>query len=318
MPRPPATVQDANYVESDRARADLTEWLRKQTGAETEEGFRLTCFADSKNGQREIGTYAWSVDETIDKVAEEIIEDCEEDCLRFRGKLRYSVIILSTVGRQKKCNFTLRTPTNMDAEPDFDNFDDEMPDARGIIGQTQRHTEVFAREMVQSARGARTELREIISELRTENASLKRDWFEQKRLYEELVSMQFARDREIKKDLKSDERKDEAIKSLKQILPFIANKVLGQGQQVMDPGPLSPSELMLANLLDSLDGEQQIKFAEFAQTLNPVQQAIVVDLQTGLMQKQQAASQAKTEQAPPRAPSPTHMPFSGAGSAPGR
>jgi hypothetical protein len=321
MPRRPADIQDANYVESDRARIDLTNWLSKHTGTETEEGFEMLCTVDSKTGAREIGTFRWDLDETIDKVAEEIIDDCEKDCLRFRGKMKYTVQILSTTGRAKKCTFSMHTPSDMEEGGNFDSFDNESPDIQGGYGQALRHTEVFAREMVGLAKCSTKDLKEQLAESRAECRELKRDWFEQKRLYEDMLNMQFARDREIKKDIKSEERKEEAMKAFKQILPFIANKVLGQGQQVMDPGPMSPSELQLASLLESLDGDQQMKFMEFAQTLNPVQQAIFADLQQSLMAKQQASQTGKAESSNGQQRSSTHQPFSSIGSAgvqPGR
>jgi hypothetical protein len=310
----PMSSLNAKSVEGAEDATDkLIPWLKKYVAdPDVEEGFKIVLCRDAKAGEMEIGSFTFALGQSEDEVVGEIIDDAEEDALRYLGKIKYSVKI---PGRKAKVIFALRVNSDIDDSSSFEEFDEELPNARGIVGQTMRHSEVFAKEMVKAATGDRNMTQEMIRELRDENIQLKRQWFEGQKLIEELRSLQFQRDMEIEKFRRTEHMKEEGLKLLKLLGPNLVNKFLGGGAAAAaEMGGRSPAELMVQGLLESLDDDQKKKMLEI---LNPLQVSTLMELhQYGEERKAKEAemqAQAQAAVGPHfrggQAPSPPPSPF---------
>lgn len=314
-------IPDAETVDGlGVAREILEKFFEKNLRSAESDEAELKLFQKTRSGgEQEIDSFTFIAGDTDpDAMISEILDKAETDAERWRGKTRYSVRI---DGRTKVCTFHLIVPIL-----DGDGIDDygepeEFANGAGIIGQAMRHAEVFAREMMVSTRAGRDDNFRHVEALRQDNERLRKEIKTNQDLREKLISMEFARNLELRKLEAEEERKDKILAVLGQAVPMLATKLLGPG--AMPSLAPSPIETMLEGLFESMKQEQLI---ELAGHMSPEQQQRLMEIHQALLQRreamnQQAAAQRAQQQgqqgqqgqghAPPPGYGP---PFGGAGS----
>lgn len=215
----------------------------------------LSLVQVAKMGEMQIHDFPYE-DGSIEELVKEIVDEAEEDAVQHaRGKVKYAVRIKELGLREI---FTLNIPAIDDDEDDYEDLD-ELPNRRGLIQQQMRHNEVILKEAVSVGKSDRSMLYNMIRDLQAENALLKRQWFEGQAIIENLRNMQFARDLEIEKLRKSEQRKDQVAGMLLQTGPVLAANLLGggagQAKQTSNEqlGNRTPLEAMVEALISSLE-----------------------------------------------------------------
>lgn len=193
-----------------------------------------TLGAKGKESADPIDTQLYDFADPLEQVAEEIVDLAEEDALECTGRVKYALRIEGHAAAGR-CSFSLKREARLDDddEEDFDDAGeiDEDTSARGRNHQQMRHNEVLVKEVVGMSREARKEHKGELEELRARVKERDEQLFAQGKemikLYEDLRSLQWMRDREIQK-MESEERKSEQLmKTLMRVAPVLAAAVFG-------------------------------------------------------------------------------------------
>lgn len=270
------------------ARQKVLEFLTKVAeGLETEGELQVTLAQVAKGGAMDVTEEIYDFSDTLDKFVEDLIDAAERDAMDIgKGRIKYSIRV---AGKNARCTFALKVPEREDE--DVEDLD-ELPNKKGLIAQQMQHNEVFAKLVVSQTRDSVDVLREMLREVRAENLQLKRREAEAIKMLEELRSMQFARDLEVMKIHKSEQRKDQVAGILMQGAPILISKLMsgggplagamGQGSSPpagasATPPPSTPGkaprtelELMLEGFLKTFTQEQLIQIANSG-LLSPMQ-----------------------------------------------
>lgn len=308
----PRDIDDGRYLEgAEKAEDRLLVWLNKfATDEDIEEGFKIGLYRDYKGGELDVGIYQYSIGggETVEEIVSQIMEDATESAFKYRGRTNY---IVKIQGKPKhKLTFPLRVPTEFEGGlSSFDDFDEEMPTAKGIVGQTMRHSEVFAKEMVKSATGNQNMLQDIIRDQRDEIMRLRQHQIESIKVFEELNSMKWARDMEIKEREDGNRMKEEGLKVLKQVGDVVAMKFLGPGvMQGPDGHPTQPTpfEKLVENFFSSLQSKPE-KMQRIAEVLEPMDLYTISEIAKAIEERKKREKEmedAATQANRPSPPSP--------------
>lgn len=270
------TVRDATAcVGGEEARAKVLEFLKKvENGMETEGEIKVTLFQCAKGGELDVQEEIYDFSMPLEEFVRDLVSAAESDAMDIgKGRIKYSVRV---AGKNARTTFALVVPEREDE--DIQDLD-ELPNKRGLIGQQMAHNEVFAKLIVDQARESREDLREENRSLRADNAALRRREIEVMKQFEELTSMKFARDLEVMKLHKKEQRMDQVGGLLMQGLPVLfgyvtGNLKLGPGASqektetqkkaesaVAAKTPHTELELMLEAWLRTLNQEQLMKIA---------------------------------------------------------
>lgn len=267
-------IRDAHIVEGgEDARIKLAHALQKLTkrGAEGEGSLEIVLAQVAKMGEMTVQEFTYDFDSSVEELVQEIVDAAEEDAAAHHGRVKYAVRVKNP---SLRTIFTLHRPLIEDDDDDFEDLD-ELPNRRGLIQQQMRHTEVFAKEMISSSKTDRSFMYNMIKDLQQENQQLKKQWFEGQSIIENLRNMQFARDLEIEKLRKAEQRKDQVAGMLLQTGPMIAAKLLGGGAGAAAQtstemlGQRTPLESMVEGFLASIEQNPE-KLQKLAQILDPV------------------------------------------------
>jgi hypothetical protein len=290
------TIKDARFIEGgDEAGVKLMVWLEKKAkSTETEGDLEIHLLQKAKTGEMSVDKFFYSLDESLEETVEQIIEAAERDAESNRHKTRYCVRIKD---HSQFFSFTLNIPPiDIDDEDDFEL--DELPNKKGMLGLFMRHNEVFAKEMLTSARLGRNDILAENRDLRQENAQLRRLYNDQTKIFEELRNMQFARDLKIKEFQKGEDRKDKATEIFFKAAPLIASKLLGgeQGAQfAAEVGAGSPIEQMVDGFIQSLESNPE-KLQKIITVLDPVDLAVFHEIHKRIQEKRAFEAQQAEQQ----------------------
>jgi hypothetical protein len=290
-------MNDARIIEGgEEARVKLTAALRKFVeGPDTDGDIEITLYQAAKMGEMAIREFIYDFDGGLDELVKEIINEAEDDAESHRGKVKYAVRVK---GRPFRTIFTLHVPTVESLDDDDDV--DELPNRRGLIAQQMKHNEIFAKEMLAGSRTDRTFMYNMIRDLQQENQQLKKQWFEGQAIIENLRNMQFARDLELQKLQKSEERKDKVATMLMQTGPMLASRLLGGGTQAAvqaeeagaPAGNRTPLEAMLEGLFSSLEQKPE-KLQQIANLLDPVELANLAEIHRYIAERREKEEELK-------------------------
>jgi len=299
-------MRDARIIEGgEDARVKLTHVLQKLiSGPDAGDSLEIVLAQCAKMGELTLHEFKFDYDGGLDDLVKEIVDEAESDAEQHRGKVKYAVRVKN---KGLRTVFTLNIPYLEDDDEDFEDID-ELPNRRGLIQQQMRHTEIFAKEMISSSKSDRSMLYNMVRDLTQENQQLKKQWFEGQALIENLRNMSFARDLEIQKLQKAEQRKDQVAGMLLQTGPMLAARLLGGGaQQAQDTpkshlGQRTPLEAMLEGLFASLEQKPE-KLQRIAAELDPAELANLAEIHRYIAERRE--KEAEIRQAS-QAPSPTN------------
>jgi hypothetical protein len=310
-------MRDAQMIEGGHdARVKLKGvFERLLSGADaSSEPIEVTLYQVAKSGELSINNMSYDFDGSIDEFIKEIVDEAENDAIEHRGKVKYAVRVK---GKQLRSVFVLKIPDIEDDDDDFEDLD-ELPNRRGLIQQQMRHTEVFAKEMIASTKNDRTFMYNMIRDLQQENQALKRQWFEGQAIIENLRNMQFARDMEVEKIRKAENRKDQMAGGLLQMAGQIGTKLLGGGAAQAEQTPLerlgqrTPLEGMVEQLFASLE-QKQGTLEKIAQVLDPAELANLAGIHQYIAERREKEEEMKRAQTQGGTPGAngqsTHYPY---------
>ena len=286
--------RDARSVEGqDDAHDRVFEWLTEiVNGSEKEDDLQVELYQKSKTTPMPLKRWDFGLDEELEELVEEIIDAAEKDAMSpgYQGRIRYAVVVKGVAKHQA---FTLFTP-KIDDDEELDEEDlasfDETPSRKGLIHQQMRHTEAMTRLALSQARQGREDLIQENRELRAENQMLRKQHYDSVGQIEELRSMEWAREREIRKIEKEDQRKDQVVGALSRAVPLIASKLLGAGPaEAVIGSPTSPVELMIGGFVESLQQNPE-KFKKIMEAMDPIDLQTLAEISRIIEEKKQAAS----------------------------
>lgn len=279
-------IDDASIIEGGTdARAKIMAWIKPIVqGPETESEVLVSLYQKSKLGEKSIDEFLYELGagQSLDAFVGEIVDMAENDAAEMFGTIRYSIRIKGKTGR---CAFALKVPRREGTEDDEE--PDENPDGKGLVHQAMRHAEVFAREMLASARVNNGMLMGMLRDVREENIHLKTHQVEQIKITEQLRNMQFERDMKRDELKESKERKRQAMAMLMKAAPVIASKVLGGGAQLAQNLGASPVDGLLEGLVTSLEAKPET-LNKLIAMLDPLDAAAFIELHNYVKQKQGA------------------------------
>ena len=187
--------------------------------------------------------------EDPDPVGHQIVDAAREDGEGTvgRGKIGY---IVTLTGYKGRVAFKLEFPRPAD-------YDEEGPGetatTEGALALSMRQNDQLHRRIVQHLDSESKFKREIIRDLREDNNRLRDKQVETIRVLAELYDGKARRDLEIRREDRSDQRKDELMSLVTDVgMPLVLGRVLGQGV----PNAKTPFELLAEGFVKSLKREQ--------------------------------------------------------------
>lgn len=155
---------------------------------------------------------------------------------------------------------------------------DEPANARGLVAQSMRHTEVAMRIATQGLHAAMSQMSRMCEQLGRENESMRTERAEMFKTLEAAKSQESERELLAMTAMKEQERKDALIQKAVELAPVVVNR-LTDGKVKLPGGEVDPLEKLLeslaismtqeqfASIASSLNMEQKIQFAEVMRTI---------------------------------------------------
>lgn len=250
---------DARHVEgTDTARNLVEPWLKKMmANPEDERDLGVTLFHLSSRGKREkdIWYQRLRVGDDVAEFVDDLLDAAGENCEMFRGRNKYQVRVR---GKEGCKSFFLESPSLASDEHPMTarDFDDE-PDMKGFLAQVMRHKEAETKLLLQVVHEWREEVKEEKDALRRENRELRQVEHGLRLRTEQVINMQFARDMEIRKVQRAEQRKDKMMGEIAQI-----GRRLLEAKGILPPQPppvigeKAPLEARIMQFVSSLTPEQ--------------------------------------------------------------
>jgi len=228
-------VRSPSYCEGGaEARTEIREFLRRrQKSIENEEIMEISLHEASKGQAGDvIEEYKLGFDdEALEHVVREMVVDAERNALILRGRIKFAVKIS---GYAPSLTFGLdvvRPDDLNDEEQDDEDIDDlERPNKAGMVGMAMRHAEHSHKEMRAASRTIRETMRDLRVQLREsqdENRELRTTLRSMFRMEQELHNMDYLRRRDMRREEKSEERRDKLISGVEKMLPAVGARLLG-------------------------------------------------------------------------------------------
>lgn len=250
---------DARHVEGvDKARAKVEPWLKKMVqNPEDERDLGVTLYHLSNRGKREkdIWFQRLKMGDDVGEFVDLLLDEAADNCEMLRGRNKYQIRVRGKDGCQ---TFFLESPSLARDEHPMTarDFDDE-PDMKGFLAQVMRHKEAETKLLLQVVHEWREEVKEEKDALRRENRELRQVEHGLRLRTEQVINMQFARDMEIRKVQRAEQRKDRALDQVAQI-----GRRLLEAKGILPPAPppvigeKAPVEAMVMQFVSSLTPEQ--------------------------------------------------------------
>src|SRR5271156_6647613 len=150
-------IEDAEFIEGlPKAEEKLTLFFRKICGPDREQGFRCVLLLDSKSGEKQIGDYQWELGDDIETLVSDLLDKAREEAESRPGVRRFAAKIPSE-GRLVRATFQLKYKPSKIGDDDLDDedledYEDQLPTARGQIGQAQQHAQVALKLMLSAVK----------------------------------------------------------------------------------------------------------------------------------------------------------------------
>lgn len=251
-------IEADQFIGLDKARSIVRKFLESLTENPDNEGvLPITVWHVTNRGRDEKDV--WSVRHRIGAPLDDMIDDmmeavCEH-CDTIRGRNRYRLTVRTRDG--SKCFTVECPPLRRDEHPltmrDFDTGGDQQSG----YAQTLRHNEAVIKMMLQVVDRSLTDSQNEKDELRREARDLRREREASIEREERVRSMQFARDMEVRKVQKADQRKEMMIDHGAQIVKRFME---GKGYLPPAPPPIigenAPIQARLMKFVSSLTPEQ--------------------------------------------------------------
>lgn len=258
----------------------LERFLRQQLWGEHDEKLVALLIKHAPQGHRGTVVFERKMadpvegDEGLFRLRDEIFGYIEDDAAGLGGVQRYIVEAMREGLEKPSGRFACNVQADLvDGE---EGFDSEPPTSQGLIAQQMRHNEVLMKTFAQSVGMTVGTMQRMLAQTAEHNERLINQRFQSIDTLESAMSQQHARDMELLEKTSSIERRDAAFQKLMTLAPSIVDKaskkLLGTS---LIPDAKSPTEVMVGDLVKSIDREQ---LANLARVLRQDQQILLVSL----------------------------------------
>ncbi len=186
--------------------------------------------------------------------------------------------------------FTCRVMADNDEENDLDGTDTEPPTKAGIQAQQMRHNEALMKTFAGTVQAMLGSMARMTQQQAEQIEKLTEQRFKSLEVIENAMTQQAERELASMSAMSAEDRKDKMVNTLMMLAPAVVNKL---GGKKLLPEASSPKDMMLKNLIDSLEPEQ---FAKLSTALTAEQQVLLVQVIQTFKAEEQHAS-------PPTSPS---------------
>lgn len=223
-------------------------------------------------------------------IAERVFAAAERDASALGGVQRYVAQTLFLGEDKPRGRFAFRCA----GEADEDGIDEdaealsEPPSARGMVAQSMRHAEAFARMATMGASHMIEMQARTIAKQNDTIQKLVDEKLATIDAVEELRSRKHERDMAEKELEARQENTRQIVDAVRMLLPVALNKLVG-GDRPLLPGAKSTSELSMDAFLESITPDQ---LPQLLSVMTPAQQAAVM----AIMQQKADAERAKQEE----------------------
>lgn len=250
---------DARHVEGVAKARDIVEpWLKKMVeNPEDERDLGVTLYHLSSRGKREkdIWFQRLRIGDDVGEFVDDLLDEASDNCEMLRGRNKYQVRVRGKDGCK---SFFLESPSLPSDEHPLTarDFDDE-PDMKGFLAQVMRHKEAETKLLLQVVHEWREEVKEEKDALRRENRELRQVEHGLRVRTEQVINMQWARDMEIRREAKKEQRKDRMMSEIANI-----GRRLLEAKGILPPPPppvlgeKAPLEAQIMRFVGSLTPEQ--------------------------------------------------------------
>lgn len=260
---------------SDAVARKLSQFVRKELSRSRPEGERLASFQLRSAGMgkrgNEVDSFDIPPDLTIDNVGmfvDEMLARAQEDADGQGGnRVRYTMVALTEGSKDgPRHAFALTGEGETDDEGDGV----EQPNQMGLVSQSMRHTEAFARMAMMGANQQIISLTRQNEALHAQLARMTEQRQKDLEMFEQARTTAHERDMDALRTAGQEDRKAAMFKNLEGLMPLLVNKL--SGQKLLPEGPKGD---VLKVFIDSLTPEQ---FQQLAGILGPEQQVTIMSL----------------------------------------
>lgn len=226
-----SVTEDGEVLElPEDAAPKIAEFLSKfMKDIEIEEGIYILLFHEKGGNESELESFALGFDEKVEDVVDQILEEASDHHGSKLGRTKY---VLRIKGRKAKMCFALKLQGEFSVNRNFEDDPPEGPTVRGHMQASLRHTEVAYNQLSTGFQLTQQAMAEMMNLLRDENDKLRKDNTALRKDYEEVKSMNIAREIEYKKYLADEERKKKMMEFITGFVPVIFEGMMrGRGEK---------------------------------------------------------------------------------------
>jgi hypothetical protein len=214
--------------------------------------FELLMHGAGQDQDDPVWSSEWEPGDNISRLTKEIVEAAVEDASGYpNGVFKY---VLKVVGVKARAVFSLRV--NSVEDEDIEDID-ELPNKKGVLQMLMRHQEKTMRIAIGSVAKTMQHMSKQLEKKDERIEAMEARQMDMLKMTEDLISGRHARDLELRKLDREDQRKEQALGMLMNTLPVLATKVIGAHQAAqMAPGGPTPLENVIEGLMGSVTQEQ--------------------------------------------------------------
>lgn len=256
----------------------LERWLRQQFCGDYEENLDRFVVRHSPSGTKgNIVIEKKIVDRvTVDDIGgivTELLDVIESDANGMGGLQRYVIEAMREGREAPSGRFSCRISGHDESvDDDSDVVDTEAPTKNGLVAQQMRHNEALVKTLAQTLGTTSGIMQRTIAQQAEHIERLQEQRFKSFEILESALSEHHRRDMEMLQMSSTEERKDKAVEKALMLLPAVVNRI---GGKKLLPEHSSPRDIMLKDLISSLEGDQ---FERIAGALKPEQQIAFIEL----------------------------------------
>jgi hypothetical protein len=256
----------------------LERWLRQQFFGDHEETLERFVVRHSPSGTKgsivlEKKIVDRVTEDDLNGIVTELLDVVESDASGMGGLQRYAIDAMREGRETPSGRFTCRVTGHDDSvDDDNDVVDTEAPTKHGLISQQMRHNEALVKTLAQILGSTANSMQRTIAQQAEHIERLQEQRFKSFDVIESALSEQHRREMEMLQLSSGEDRKDKAVEKALTLLPAIVNRVSGRK---LLPEASSPRDIMLKDLIASLEGDQ---FEKIATSLKPEQQILFIEL----------------------------------------
>lgn len=232
--------------------------LKGQKSSENEEGLDiiLAQYGKSPKDEDPIEAFRLNFETDVDELTEEILNAACDDVSGMKAKKQKYTIRAPQMPTHRG-TFTLKC--NDGDDEDIDDIEDN-PNRKGLMGMFMRHQQGLYKLSVGESKSI---IDMLMEQLKTKDELIIRmqeQSVNNLKQYEELISGRHARDIELRRIERKEERMDKVAGTVLTAFPMLMSQLTGGGANaakiMSQPGARTPLEMMLEGFMNSMNEEQ--------------------------------------------------------------